>query len=151
MLSPSLSPDVVLSEPVGLKEWSLVSHHQRHMGTCYKYTFLGPYFKASESETLGWNPEICVLTSPPLDSATCLSSNSDHILSPCEYTFPYSPLQGDCGFLPAPGELSTCRCGGCTLHWHLKTLKIYIFFNWRIIALQCCVVCCTTWISYRYT
>ena len=27
-------------------------------------------------------------------------------------TFPYSPLQGDCEFLPAPGELSTCRCGG---------------------------------------
>ena len=34
-------------------------------------------------------------------------------------------------------------------HWHLKTLKS--FFNWRIIALQCCVVCCTTWISYMYT
>ena len=60
-------------------------------------------------------------------------------------------IQGEsCHFFPS---LFLCPSGNFWVFFHKTNLFIYLFiFNWRIIALKCCVGLCqtSTWTSHRY-
>ena len=84
-------------------------------------------FNLSENQTLSWFPEPKIMSEFPKDKQGCFEYHQ----------ITYVPA---CSILVCQGRLTD------------SLLKVYLFFNWRIIALQNFVGFCqtSTWISHRY-